>query len=135
LILRNRSSKAFDEAERLAADFTSKQQVDRMVAKAAEQLGGLHILVNNGSAPRGLAVYRLADKRRKRPLTAGKVRPAQAYRRPMITAQPPRSGHDTPFNGHETLTPLRVGDCEPPESPPFDPDCEQHVLGTSLQMS
>src|SRR5882762_10014731 len=29
----------------LAADVTSKEQVDRMVAKAAQQLGGLHILV------------------------------------------------------------------------------------------
>src|SRR6202047_1184157 len=30
----------------LAADVTSKEQVDRMVAEAAQQLGGLHILVN-----------------------------------------------------------------------------------------
>jgi NAD(P)-dependent dehydrogenase (short-subunit alcohol dehydrogenase family) len=37
----------------LAADVTSKEQVDRMVAEAAEQLGGLHILVNSGSAPGG----------------------------------------------------------------------------------
>src|SRR5207247_10000935 len=35
----------------LAADVTSKEQVDRMVAEAAQQLGGLHILVNGGSAP------------------------------------------------------------------------------------
>src|SRR5205807_3611639 len=38
----------------LAADVTSKEQVDRMVgmvAEAAQQLGGLHILVNSGSAP------------------------------------------------------------------------------------
>ena len=37
----------------LAADVTSKDQVDRMVAEAAQQLGGLHILVNSGSAPGG----------------------------------------------------------------------------------
>src|SRR5271166_6232984 len=37
----------------LAADVTSKEQVDRMVAEAARQLGGLHILVNSGSAPGG----------------------------------------------------------------------------------
>src|SRR5712671_660522 len=35
----------------LAADVTSKEQVERMVAEAAQQLGGLHILVNSGSAP------------------------------------------------------------------------------------
>src|SRR5450631_4500276 len=39
----------------LAADVTSKDQVDRMVAEAAQQLGGLHILVNSGSAPGGSA--------------------------------------------------------------------------------
>ena len=39
----------------LAADVTSKEQVDRMVAKAAQQLGALHILVNSGSAPGGSA--------------------------------------------------------------------------------
>src|SRR5499427_10440020 len=39
----------------LAADVTSKEQVDRMVAEAAKQLGGLHILVNSGSAPGGSA--------------------------------------------------------------------------------
>jgi NAD(P)-dependent dehydrogenase (short-subunit alcohol dehydrogenase family) len=39
----------------LAADVTSKEQVDRMVAEAAEQLGGLHILVNSGSPPGGSA--------------------------------------------------------------------------------
>ena len=39
----------------LAADVTSKEQVDRMVAEAAQQLGGLHILVNSGSAPGGSA--------------------------------------------------------------------------------
>src|SRR5213595_1364530 len=39
----------------LAADVTSKEQVDRMVADAAQQLGGLHILVNSGSAPGGSA--------------------------------------------------------------------------------
>jgi NAD(P)-dependent dehydrogenase (short-subunit alcohol dehydrogenase family) len=37
----------------LAADVTSKDQVDRMVAEAAQQLGGLHILVNSGSSPGG----------------------------------------------------------------------------------
>src|SRR5262252_4138905 len=37
----------------LAADVTSKEQVDRMVAEAAQQLGGLHILVNSGSHPGG----------------------------------------------------------------------------------
>src|ERR1051325_11661172 len=39
----------------LAADVTSKEQVDRMVAEAATQLGGMHILVNSGSAPGGSA--------------------------------------------------------------------------------
>ncbi len=39
----------------LAADVTSKDQVDRMVAEAAQQLGGLHILVNSGSSPGGSA--------------------------------------------------------------------------------
>src|SRR5881275_464992 len=39
----------------LAADVTSKEQVDRMVAEAAQRLGGLHILVNSGSAPGGSA--------------------------------------------------------------------------------
>ena len=39
----------------LAADVTSKEQVDSMVAEAAQQLGGLHILVNSGSAPGGSA--------------------------------------------------------------------------------
>src|SRR5262245_63786432 len=37
----------------LAADVTSKAQVDAMVAQAAAQLGGLDILVNSGSAPGG----------------------------------------------------------------------------------
>jgi NAD(P)-dependent dehydrogenase (short-subunit alcohol dehydrogenase family) len=37
----------------LAADVTSKEQVDKMVAEAAKQLGGLHILVNSGSSPGG----------------------------------------------------------------------------------
>ena len=35
----------------LAADVTSKEQVERVVAEAARQLGGLHILVNSGSHP------------------------------------------------------------------------------------
>jgi NAD(P)-dependent dehydrogenase (short-subunit alcohol dehydrogenase family) len=39
----------------LAADVTSRAEVDRMVAEAAERLGGLHILVNSGSPPGGSA--------------------------------------------------------------------------------
>ena len=39
----------------LAADVTSRTQVDAMVADAAAQLGGLHILVNSGSPPGGSA--------------------------------------------------------------------------------
>jgi len=39
----------------LVADVTSKEQVDRMVAEAAERLGGLHTLVNSGSPPGGTA--------------------------------------------------------------------------------
>jgi len=39
----------------LAADVTSKAQVDEMVAQAAAQLGGLDILVNSGSPPGGSA--------------------------------------------------------------------------------
>src|SRR5271156_3266000 len=39
----------------LAPDGTRKDQVDRMVAEAAQQLGGLHILVNSGSSPGGSA--------------------------------------------------------------------------------
>src|SRR4029453_9575318 len=35
----------------LVADVTSKEQVDRAVAQAAERLGGLHILINSGSPP------------------------------------------------------------------------------------
>src|SRR5207249_6076958 len=38
---------------RLVADVSSKEQVDRAVAQAADRLGGLHILVNSGSAPGG----------------------------------------------------------------------------------
>ena len=37
----------------LAGDVTSKEQVERVVAEAAQQLGGLHILVNSGSHPGG----------------------------------------------------------------------------------
>jgi NAD(P)-dependent dehydrogenase (short-subunit alcohol dehydrogenase family) len=37
----------------LAADVTSKEQVEAMVAEAASKFGGLHILVNSGSAPGG----------------------------------------------------------------------------------
>ena len=40
----------------LAADVTSREQVENMVAQAAEQLGGLHILVNSGSSPGGSAM-------------------------------------------------------------------------------
>jgi NAD(P)-dependent dehydrogenase (short-subunit alcohol dehydrogenase family) len=39
----------------LAADVTSKTQVDAMVAEAVARLGGLHILVNSGSPPGGSA--------------------------------------------------------------------------------
>ncbi|HEU5322341.1 MAG TPA: SDR family oxidoreductase, partial [Methylomirabilota bacterium] len=39
----------------LAADVTSKAQVDAMVEQAAAQLGGLDILVNSGSPPGGSA--------------------------------------------------------------------------------
>jgi NAD(P)-dependent dehydrogenase (short-subunit alcohol dehydrogenase family) len=39
----------------LAADVTSRAQVDAMVDQAAKQLGGLHILVNSGSPPGGSA--------------------------------------------------------------------------------
>ena len=39
----------------LAADVTSKGQVDAMVARADAELGGLHILVNSGSPPGGSA--------------------------------------------------------------------------------
>jgi NAD(P)-dependent dehydrogenase (short-subunit alcohol dehydrogenase family) len=39
----------------LPADVTSREQVDRMVAEAVKQLGGLHILVNSGSYPGGTA--------------------------------------------------------------------------------
>ena len=34
-------------------DVTQKDQVDRVTAEAAQQLGGLHILVNSGSYPGG----------------------------------------------------------------------------------
>lgn len=37
----------------LVADVTSKEQVEAMVAQAAAQFGGLHILVNSGSSPGG----------------------------------------------------------------------------------
>src|SRR6266568_1693782 len=39
----------------LACDVSNRAQVDAMVAQAATQLGGLHILVNSGSAPGGSA--------------------------------------------------------------------------------
>jgi NAD(P)-dependent dehydrogenase (short-subunit alcohol dehydrogenase family) len=39
----------------IPADVTSRAQVDGMVAQAAAQLGGLHILVNSGSPPGGSA--------------------------------------------------------------------------------
>jgi NAD(P)-dependent dehydrogenase (short-subunit alcohol dehydrogenase family) len=37
----------------LVADVTSREQVEAMVAQAAAELGGLHILVNSGSSPGG----------------------------------------------------------------------------------
>ena len=37
----------------LPMDVTSKEQVDRVVAEAADKLGGLHVLVNSGSYPGG----------------------------------------------------------------------------------
>ena len=37
----------------IACDVTSRESVDRMVAQAAESLGGLHILVNSASLPGG----------------------------------------------------------------------------------
>jgi len=37
----------------LTCDVTSRAQVEAMVAQAAEQLGGLHIMVNSGSSPGG----------------------------------------------------------------------------------
>src|SRR6266478_5645254 len=39
----------------LACDVSNRAQVDAMVAQAAAELGGLHILVNSGSAPGGSA--------------------------------------------------------------------------------
>jgi NAD(P)-dependent dehydrogenase (short-subunit alcohol dehydrogenase family) len=45
----------------LPADVTSKEQVDRMVAEAARQLGGVHILVNSGRA-RGFGHRDRADR-------------------------------------------------------------------------
>src|SRR5438552_10915582 len=39
----------------LACDVSNRAQVDAMVAQAATELGGLHILVNSGSAPGGSA--------------------------------------------------------------------------------
>jgi len=39
----------------LMADVTSRAQVDSMVARAARELGGLHILVNSASLPGGTA--------------------------------------------------------------------------------
>ena len=39
----------------IAMDATSREQVDSAIAQAAEQLGGLHILVNSGSPPGGSA--------------------------------------------------------------------------------
>ena len=37
----------------IATDVTSREQVDRMTDQAADQLGGLHILVNSGAPPGG----------------------------------------------------------------------------------
>ena len=39
----------------IATDVTSREQVESMVAQAAAQLGGVHILVNSGSPPGGSA--------------------------------------------------------------------------------
>lgn len=39
----------------LAADVTSKEQVEAMVAEAVARFGGLHILVNSGASPGGSA--------------------------------------------------------------------------------
>jgi NAD(P)-dependent dehydrogenase (short-subunit alcohol dehydrogenase family) len=39
----------------LVADVTNRAQVDHMVAQVADQLGGLHILVNSASLPGGTA--------------------------------------------------------------------------------
>jgi NAD(P)-dependent dehydrogenase (short-subunit alcohol dehydrogenase family) len=39
----------------LVADVTNRTQVDHMVAQVADQLGGLHILVNSASLPGGTA--------------------------------------------------------------------------------
>ena len=49
----------------LPTDVTSKEQVEAMVAQAASQLGGLHILVNSGSSPGGstTATGRPSDSR------------------------------------------------------------------------
>lgn len=43
-----------------AADVTSREQVDSVVAAAADQLGGLHILVNSGADPGGRATGPIA---------------------------------------------------------------------------
>ena len=37
----------------IVTDVTSREQVDRMTHQAAEQLGGLHVLVNSGAPPGG----------------------------------------------------------------------------------
>ena len=39
----------------MVLDVTQTDQVDRVIPEAAQQLGGLHILVNSGSAPGGSA--------------------------------------------------------------------------------
>ena len=39
----------------MALDVTQTDQVNRVIPEAARQLGGLHILVNSGSAPGGSA--------------------------------------------------------------------------------
>jgi NAD(P)-dependent dehydrogenase (short-subunit alcohol dehydrogenase family) len=39
----------------IVADATSKEQVDAMAAQAHAELGGIHILINSGSAPGGSA--------------------------------------------------------------------------------
>ncbi|MBM3225349.1 MAG: SDR family oxidoreductase [Candidatus Tectomicrobia bacterium] len=44
----------------MTADVTNKEQVDRMIAQAVQQLGGLHILVNSAAMPGGSATGPIA---------------------------------------------------------------------------
>ena len=69
----------------LVADVTSKEQVERMVAEAAQTLGGLHILVNSGSSPGGSAT------------ATGPMPAASAWRRTRrIIGTPPMSSKGLP---------------------------------------